>query len=682
MAKKRELLVFICFLLVLFSFSFVVSKEDKNFLEKTFFSVKSFFSKITGFVVSDEVKINNQENITEEIVIDPNLTPPLPPDPEENLTDLENAENISSDNEPSKDENNTPPQIPEKIGRFSEEIVSSKVIVGRPVKWVKKIIIEEEGKFFVEVPKNAFNIDVKLGEQADKILNQVKEDLQKVDNESIKKVLVSGKAINVEKKDKIFLSLIKNFFGFTGKAIYDKPLEIEIGSENSKVVFDEPPSKEFVLEYYTPGPEIIEENFDNGKKITIFDQNEVGYKDILAFTDLDNLVVKVNDSNLFLFWLKEGRRVKHDFNSFDVNADGFIDYIEWEVPYLSNQTFELIIMSGGFAGGSGTQGDPYQISTCQQLQNMSSSLSAYYILINDIDCSDTINWNSGQGFEPVGFYNGFFGSLDGQNYRIINLYIDRPSQDYVGLFGYVGDNGNIRNIGLINSRIRGNSLVGGIAGYTGYNVSITNSYNTGNISGSGDRVGGIVGFSYVSSIYNSYNTGNISGSSKVGGLVGEELDTFYASSIYNSYNTGNISGSSNVGGIVGYFVGSSISSSYNTGNVSGNSNVGGIAGYLDASVLSRSYNTGNVLGSSNVGGIAGYSFYGSITNSFWDIETSGRTNACGSGSCTGAEGKTTSEMKNISTFSNAHWNISLSTYNLNNGYPFLAWQVNNSSSVW
>ncbi|MEM4719504.1 MAG: GLUG motif-containing protein, partial [Candidatus Pacearchaeota archaeon] len=646
MAKKRELLVFICFLLVLFSFSFVVSKEDKNFLEKTFFSVKSFFSKITGFVVSDEVKINNQENITEEIVIDPNLTPPLPPDPEENLTDLENAENISSDNEPSKDENNAPPQIPEKIGRFSEEIVSSKVIVGRPVKWVKKIIIEEEGKFFVEVPKNAFNIDVKLGEQADKILNQVKEDLQKVDNESIKKVLVSGKAINVEKKDKIFLSLIKNFFGFTGKAIYDKPLEIEIGSENSKVVFDEPPSKEFVLEYYTPGPEIIEENFDNGKKITIFDQNEVGYKDILAFTDLDNLVVKVNDSNLFLFWLKEGRRVKHDFNSFDVNADGFIDYIEWEVPYLSNQTFELIIMSGGFAGGSGTQGDPYQISTCQQLQNMSSSLSAYYILINDIDCSDTINWNSGQGFEPVGnFYNSFFGSLDGQNYRIINLYIDRPSQDYVGLFGYVGDNGNIRNIGLINSRIRGSSNVGGIAGY------------------------------FLGSISNSYNTGNISGSSSVGGIAGH-----FWGSISNSYNTGNVSGSSYVGGIAGSSWGS-ISNSYNTGNISGSSNVGGIVGLFDGGSISNSYNTGNISGSSNVGGIAGY-FWGSISNSFWDIETSGRTNACGSGSCTGAEGKTTSEMKNISTFSNAHWNISLSTYNLNNGYPFLAWQVNNSSFVW
>ncbi|MEM4719530.1 MAG: peptidase A26, partial [Candidatus Pacearchaeota archaeon] len=122
----------------------------------------------------------------------------------------------------------------------------------------------------------------------------------------------------------------------------------------------------------------------------------------------------------------------------------------------------------------------FMVRNCTELQNISLNLSGSYVLMNDIDCSDTINWNSGQGFEPVGNpSNNFVGSLDGQNYRIINLYIDRPSQDYVGLFGYVGVNGNIRNIGLINSRIRGNSLVGGIAGYTGYNVLITNSYNTG-----------------------------------------------------------------------------------------------------------------------------------------------------------------------------------------------------------
>ncbi|MEM4719796.1 MAG: GLUG motif-containing protein, partial [Candidatus Pacearchaeota archaeon] len=137
-----------------------------------------------------------------------------------------------------------------------------------------------------------------------------------------------------------------------------------------------------------------------------------------------------------------------------------------------------------------------------------------------------------------------------------------------------------------------------------------------------------------------------------------------------------------VGGIAGYSTGS-INNSYNTGNVSGSSDVGGIAGYSFYGSISNSYNTGNVSGSSYyVGGIAGYSFYGSISNSFWDTETSGRTNACRGGSCTGAEGKTTSEMKNISTFSNANWNISLSNVSLNNGYPFLAWQVNNSSFVW
>ncbi|MFW3145321.1 MAG: hypothetical protein ACMUIE_00735, partial [Thermoplasmatota archaeon] len=59
-------------------------------------------------------------------------------------------------------------------------------------------------------------------------------------------------------------------------------------------------------------------------------------------------------------------------------------------------------VSASFAGGSGTLSDPYQISNVTQLQNMSSDLNAHYILINNINASDTINWNGGLGFDPIG----------------------------------------------------------------------------------------------------------------------------------------------------------------------------------------------------------------------------------------------------------------------------------------
>ena len=59
--------------------------------------------------------------------------------------------------------------------------------------------------------------------------------------------------------------------------------------------------------------------------------------------------------------------------------------------------------SASFSGsGSGMPANPYQITNATQLQEMQDDLSAHYVLMNDIDCSDTVNWNSGAGFEPVG----------------------------------------------------------------------------------------------------------------------------------------------------------------------------------------------------------------------------------------------------------------------------------------
>ena len=58
--------------------------------------------------------------------------------------------------------------------------------------------------------------------------------------------------------------------------------------------------------------------------------------------------------------------------------------------------------------------------------------NAHYILINDIDASDTSTWNCGAGFKPIG---GIFnGSFDGRGYNISDLYINRPFTDNVGLF--------------------------------------------------------------------------------------------------------------------------------------------------------------------------------------------------------------------------------------------------------
>ena len=127
--------------------------------------------------------------------------------------------------------------------------------------------------------------------------------------------------------------------------------------------------------------------------------------------------------------------------------------------------FVIVPMNvSAFSGvGSGMSGDPYQISNVDQLQEMNLDLGAYYILVNDIPASETSTWNGGDGFEPIGDdINPFVGTFDGQGYKITDLYINRPSSDYIGLFGVA--NGEIKNVGLEEVWIHGDSYVGALVG--------------------------------------------------------------------------------------------------------------------------------------------------------------------------------------------------------------------------
>ena len=88
---------------------------------------------------------------------------------------------------------------------------------------------------------------------------------------------------------------------------------------------------------------------------------------------------------------------------------------------------------GSFGGGDGTKGNPYVIEDVDDLQNMSSNLSAHYVLGNDINASATARWNSGAGFKPIGTPSKrVTGSLDGKNHSITGLFI-KYSSGNIGL---------------------------------------------------------------------------------------------------------------------------------------------------------------------------------------------------------------------------------------------------------
>jgi len=278
-------------------------------------------------------------------------------------------------------------------------------------------------------------------------------------------------------------------------------------------------------------------------------------------------------------------------------------------------------------------------TTTTDLQGMNGNLAGFYALGSSVDASATSGWNAGAGFTRIGTSNlsDFSGTFDGLGHTITNLTLSYPAVPDIGLFGWIGATGIVRNVGLVGGSVLGASSVGALAGtnygtirnsYAGATVQaianfagglvganygsakISNSYATGNITAD-VQAGGLVGYNYTDcTVSNSYATGSVSSNQTAGGLVGGNYGT-----ISNSYATGSVSGAGYTGGLVGSNYGT-INNSHAIGNVVGVENAGGLVGQnVGAGSISNSYATGSVGGDSYMGGLAGSSV-GAITNSY------------------------------------------------------------------
>lgn len=302
----------------------------------------------------------------------------------------------------------------------------------------------------------------------------------------------------------------------------------------------------------------------------------------------------------------------------------------------------LILLVGGAAAqtaekpaGDGSQANPYQVATLENLYWLSQTpdeWDKYYKQTADIDASVTQDWDNGAGFSPIGYFisysdrHYFTGHYNGKGHKIDGLTINRPSADYVGLFGYL-DNASIDSLGLLNASVEGNSYVGGISGYDNYS-SVTYCFVAGTVKGNGSGVGAIIGKSdNGGSLDYSYATGSVSGLANVGGLVGY---SFYDSKVDHSYAEVAVTGTTRVGGLVGSNSGSEIYNSYATGSVVGQDTVGGLVGKYDCNDIQYSYSSGKVSGNTLVGGFIGYSNNGChIADTYYSTETSGQSAAMG-----------------------------------------------------
>ncbi|HOK09181.1 MAG TPA: GLUG motif-containing protein, partial [Candidatus Hydrogenedens sp.] len=284
-----------------------------------------------------------------------------------------------------------------------------------------------------------------------------------------------------------------------------------------------------------------------------------------------------------------------------------------------------------------------------------------YYLMTNIDAKETNQWNNGEGFSPI---YPFCGEFYGNGYAITNLYINRQNKSYIGLFEKV-ILGKVYDLQMLDVWFVGNNYVGGFAGYNsgtiekshstgfimgyeyvggivGFNISLINVTSfEGSLIGN-NSCGGIVGYNY-GSIFLSYSVGRITGNYTIGGLVGNNYD----GTINQCYSTGEVSGASYVGGLAGYNLGT-IEKCYSMSKTSGSDGIGGLVG-RNFDTISECYSAGAVSGTSNTGGLIGAIFGGAVSNSYWDMETSGQTSSAG------GEGKTTTEMKTQANY--AGWDF-------------------------
>ena len=292
----------------------------------------------------------------------------------------------------------------------------------------------------------------------------------------------------------------------------------------------------------------------------------------------------------------------------------YLDPLDW---WLADSSYYITTWKG-----SGTEEEPFEISTAQELAGLSYLVyygtaeekyingnyyfsGVYFKQTADIDLSahywQPIGISSGRDNENINHY--FSGKYDGGGFTISGMFTPAgTSQAYScqGLFGYVSGESStnqveIKNVGVINSNIQGYNSVGAILGSwigDSQNIIVKNCYNTSPVVGV-SSVGGIVGDGWA---IDCYNTSPVVGVSSVGGIVG-------SGGAIDCYNTGDITGQDMVGGVVGRTMSDGIKNCFNIGSVTGTSYVGGITG---RGSVEYSYNNGPVYCSGDsAGGISG-----------------------------------------------------------------------------
>ena len=327
------------------------------------------------------------------------------------------------------------------------------------------------------------------------------------------------------------------------------------------------------------------------------------------------------------FSLFEGFSIVYAFVGNNCNRPAHVDGRDQVVAMTETRISKLLIQftilficscslsaQAKYGGGSGTPEDPYQIRDANHMQAIgadSNDWDKHFLLCAHIDLSGF----TGKEFNIIGYYENssdnkpFTGVFDGNDHVISNFTYDSNDKDYIGLFGYVGIGGEIKDVVVIDSVVNaGNGdYVGSLVGYL-ENGTITNCHTEG-VYITGDKyIGAMVGrnngelLSGTGRIVNCDVAGVVNGNHMTGGLVGS-ISLGWLSDC-NSAVT--VVGNEYTGGLVGWSSSLTIvKNCFATGTVDGNNSTGGLLGSASGALVSNCYATGNVNGIGYTGGLIG-----------------------------------------------------------------------------
>ena len=317
----------------------------------------------------------------------------------------------------------------------------------------------------------------------------------------------------------------------------------------------------------------------------------------------------------------------------------------------ATQRFFLVTALIVACGGLGAE-DPIPISSIEELQRIGNGsdypLDADYIVTQDIDATETAEWNDGEGFRPLGAYDpdgklpedtAFRGTLDGGGHAITGLTINLPEMAGGAIFSWVGEEGVIRNLTLEDNSM---SARGHVAGFAAVNEGrMEGCRATGTVTSlqQGGRVGGLVAVNDGGVISDSHTTGPVLDGGTLGGAVGLSI----GGEILDCSAAGPVSGSQGIGGLVGELRADAlIRDSFASGDVDAHAGAGGLVGYCETdSEIANSYAEGDVTaGEGPAGGLAGIA--GKISGSF----ATGNVRAASGGTAGGLAGANSGDITN------------------------------------